>query len=243
LLTLKVLEIQDLHKYDAEPYHIVRTGSPLFSAEFCGFGLDKVSRLDDLFLAGYTLHVLPEVRAPVLTSDVGHHRSDRMASGNAQADRGSPGFTSPRPSLLPPVLSRRGRRFHTDSSTMHVLALQVAVTHTPHPRSSSYAGTKPDWGETHAMHSAMMNKRAEAYFSTSANGRAWFNQATHKIRSSALKRNFSKHVLSQEATAADSEKCMGAIIARTSTQPSANHPSPEDSPIPYPRDTHSGSWW
>jgi len=54
--------VQDLHKYDTEPYHIVRTGSPLFSAEFCGWGRDKVARLDDLFMAGYSLHVLPEVR-------------------------------------------------------------------------------------------------------------------------------------------------------------------------------------
>jgi hypothetical protein len=112
---------------------------------------------------------------------------------------------------------------------MHVLALQVAVTHTPHRRSGSYAGKRPDWEETVRMHKAMTNQRAEAYFSTVADGMAWFAKSKRKDNA-ALKRNFSKHVLSQEATTANSEKCMSAIIARTSTQPSAIHPSPEDSP-------------
>ena len=61
-----MLRVQDVHKYHTEPYHIVRTGSPMFSAEFCGWGWDKVSRLSDLFLAGFTLHVLPEVRASAI---------------------------------------------------------------------------------------------------------------------------------------------------------------------------------
>ena len=114
---------------------------------------------------------------------------------------------------------------------MHVLALQVAVTHTPHRRSGSYAGKRPDWEETVRMHQAMTNKRAEAYFSTVADGMAWFSQATRRKDVRALWSNYiSKQVLPQEATTADLEKCMGGIIARTSTQPSAIHLSPEDSP-------------
>ena len=61
-----MLRVQDVHTYRTEPYHIVRTGSPMFSAEFSGWGKDKVSRLSDLFLAGFTLHVLPEVRASAI---------------------------------------------------------------------------------------------------------------------------------------------------------------------------------
>ena len=114
---------------------------------------------------------------------------------------------------------------------MHVLALQVAVTHTPHPHSTSFAGKRPGRKETRDMYKAMKNKRAEAYFSTVADGMASFDQATHnRMDASALLSKLSKHLLPQEATTADLEECMGAIIARTSTQPSANHPSPEDSP-------------
>jgi hypothetical protein len=38
----------------------------MFSAEFSGWGGDKVSYFSDLFLAGFTLHVLPEVRASAI---------------------------------------------------------------------------------------------------------------------------------------------------------------------------------
>jgi hypothetical protein len=155
-----------------------------------------------------------------------------MASANAHTDRALPGFVTLKPLLLPKRVVFAGVVDSSpDASTMHVLALQVAVTHTPHRRSTSYAGKKPNLGQTWAMYFAMKDKRAEAYFSTSANGRAWFTKSTkNRKNNAALLSNFSKHVLSQEATAADSEKCMGAIIARTSTQPSAIYPSPEDSP-------------
>jgi len=151
---------EDLHKHETEPYHIVRTGAPRFSAEFCGWGKDKVARLDDLFMAGYTLHVLPE----------------------------------------------------------------VTVTHKPHARSASYAGGRPNWGETLQMWGAMRDRRAQVYFSSVADGNAWFANCTKKTNVSKLLGNFSKQILSQkprwwrlfasQASTDDFFKCMRTVSTR-----------------------------
>jgi len=167
---------EDLHKHDTEPYHIVRTGAPRFSAEFCGHGLDKVSRLADLFMAGYTLHVLPE----------------------------------------------------------------VAVTHKPHARSASFAGRRPNHGETLDMWHAMLDNRARAYFSTVSDGKAWFANCT-KNNNGGLLPSFLKQVLSKEATTANYNKCMRTVRTRvpshTSAQPLAARPAHEasDKQTPPPK--------
>ena len=111
-----------------------------------------------------------------------------------------------------------------------VRALQVAVTHKPHARSASFAGGRPNHGETLDMWHAMLDNRARAYFSTVAAGRAWFANCTKKKNGfNNLLPSFLKQVLSKEATTANYNKCMRTVRTRvpshTSAQPLAAHPA------------------
>ena len=78
------------------------------------------------------------------------------------------------------------------------------------------------------MWRAMLDNRARAYFSTVADGKAWFANCT-KNNNGDLLPNFLKQVLSKEATTANYNKCMRTVRARvpshTSAQPLAAHPA------------------
>jgi len=101
---------------------------------------------------------------------------------------------------------------------------QVTVTHKPHARSASYAGGRPNWGETLQMWGAMRDRRAQVYFSTVADGNAWFANCTKKTNVSKLLGNFSKQILSQkprwwrlfasQVTTDDFFKCMRTVSTR-----------------------------